>query len=168
VKAAAAAAAAAAVFASYSSTETYSSRNSSKIFTGQAMHVVHLLMHSKASACIACLPAHTWVITFPTFLSCVVCVTMPFAPCHLQDLQRIASQGPRFGDLVLEHAELISDTGVAQQQQQQQQQQVHLYWWFSAPCSADACSVCVVASPGLRTCSCVLQLAATRGGTATF
>jgi hypothetical protein len=38
-------------------------------------------------------------------------------PCLLQDLQRIATQGPRFGDLVLEHAELINDIGEQQQQQ---------------------------------------------------
>jgi hypothetical protein len=30
---------------------------------------------------------------------------------HLQDLRRIAVEGPRFGDLVLEHAELVNDTG---------------------------------------------------------
>jgi hypothetical protein len=41
------------------------------------------------------------------------------APCHLQDLERIASQGPRFGDLVLEHAELINDIGARLQEQQQ-------------------------------------------------
>lgn len=38
-------------------------------------------------------------------------VPQPHPKFSLEDLHRIASEGPRFSDVVLEHAELINDPG---------------------------------------------------------